>query len=102
MLGMSVVGSDFENLKRYNLAEIYDPTPKPPKIDKTHATESGSLSLETSNSQTAAKGISKSVPDIEEDRIDEPTLAPTDKDVADPPQDPILQNCATTDGSIQG
>lgn len=25
---MSVVGSDFEKLKRYNLAEIYDPTPK--------------------------------------------------------------------------
>jgi len=24
---MSVVGSDFEKLKRYNLAEIYDPTP---------------------------------------------------------------------------
>ncbi len=27
--GMSVVGSDFDRLKRYNLAEIYDPTPKP-------------------------------------------------------------------------
>lgn len=26
---MSVVGSDFERLKRFNLAEIYDPTPKP-------------------------------------------------------------------------
>ncbi|KAI9871318.1 MAG: hypothetical protein M1830_003036 [Pleopsidium flavum] len=26
--GMSVVGSDFEKLKRYNLTEIYDPTPK--------------------------------------------------------------------------
>lgn len=25
---MSVVGSDFEELKRYNLAEIYNPTPK--------------------------------------------------------------------------
>lgn len=25
---MSVVESDFEQLKRYNLAEIYDPTPK--------------------------------------------------------------------------
>ncbi|KAI4135658.1 MAG: hypothetical protein LQ347_000468 [Umbilicaria vellea] len=29
MCGMSVVGSDFEKLKRFNLAEIYDPTPKP-------------------------------------------------------------------------
>ena len=27
MCGMSVVGSDYEELKRYNLAEIYDPTP---------------------------------------------------------------------------
>ncbi|SLM36524.1 THUMP [Lasallia pustulata] len=27
--GMSVVGSDFDKLKRFNLAEIYDPTPKP-------------------------------------------------------------------------
>ena len=29
ILGMSVVGSDFEELKQFNLAEIYDPTPKP-------------------------------------------------------------------------
>ncbi|PGH18886.1 hypothetical protein AJ80_04304 [Polytolypa hystricis UAMH7299] len=27
--GMSVVGPDYEELKRYNLAEIYNPTPKP-------------------------------------------------------------------------
>lgn len=27
VLGMSVVGHDFEELKRYNLAEIYEPTP---------------------------------------------------------------------------
>lgn len=27
--GMSVVGSDYEKLKRYNLSEIYEPTPKP-------------------------------------------------------------------------
>ena len=25
---MSVVGADYERLKRYNLAEIYEPTPK--------------------------------------------------------------------------
>ena len=25
---MSVVGSDYDELKQYNLAEIYDPTPK--------------------------------------------------------------------------
>lgn len=28
---MSVVGSDFEELKQFNLAEIYDPPPKPTK-----------------------------------------------------------------------
>ncbi|KAE9994546.1 hypothetical protein EG327_008059 [Venturia inaequalis] len=28
--GVSVVGSDFEELKRYNLSEIFDPTPIPP------------------------------------------------------------------------
>jgi tRNA acetyltransferase TAN1 len=27
--GMSVVGNDFEELKRFNLAEIYQPTPQP-------------------------------------------------------------------------
>ncbi|KAK2773710.1 hypothetical protein FQN52_004517 [Onygenales sp. PD_12] len=27
--GMSVVGRDYEELKRYNLSEIYEPTPKP-------------------------------------------------------------------------
>jgi hypothetical protein len=26
---MSVVGNDFEELKRFNLAEIYQPTPQP-------------------------------------------------------------------------
>ncbi|KAG7006146.1 hypothetical protein G7Y79_00016g041310 [Physcia stellaris] len=31
ILGMSVVASDFEKLKRFNLAEIYSPTPKPEK-----------------------------------------------------------------------
>jgi tRNA acetyltransferase TAN1 len=31
---MSVVGSDYDQLKRFNLAEIYDPAPKPePKED---------------------------------------------------------------------
>ena len=28
VLGMSVVGGDYDELKQYNLAEIYDPTPK--------------------------------------------------------------------------
>ncbi|KAL1964081.1 hypothetical protein VTN77DRAFT_7499 [Rasamsonia byssochlamydoides] len=29
VIGMSVVGSDYDKLKRFNLAEIYSPTPKP-------------------------------------------------------------------------
>lgn len=33
---MSVVGSDFEELKQFNLAEIYDPTPKPCDAKKTN------------------------------------------------------------------
>ncbi len=36
---MSVVGSDFEELKQFNLAEIYDPTPKP-DTEKTKNTRS--------------------------------------------------------------
>lgn len=28
LMGMSVVQSDYDKLKRYNLAEIYDPSPK--------------------------------------------------------------------------
>ncbi|KAL8934922.1 MAG: hypothetical protein Q9216_005667 [Gyalolechia sp. 2 TL-2023] len=31
VLGMSVVGGDFEELKRYNLAEIYEPMPPKPE-----------------------------------------------------------------------
>ncbi|PKY08097.1 THUMP domain protein [Aspergillus campestris IBT 28561] len=29
VVGMSVAGSDYDKLKRYNLAELYNPTPKP-------------------------------------------------------------------------
>ncbi|KAL2001573.1 hypothetical protein VTN02DRAFT_1573 [Thermoascus thermophilus] len=29
VIGMSVVGSDYDQLKRFNLAELYNPTPKP-------------------------------------------------------------------------
>ena len=29
VIGMSVLGSDYDQLKRYNLAELYSPTPKP-------------------------------------------------------------------------
>ena len=32
--GVSVVGSDFEKLKKYNLAEIFEPTPRPRAAEK--------------------------------------------------------------------
>lgn len=32
---MAVVGSDYDRLKRYNPAEFYNPTPKPPQKDVT-------------------------------------------------------------------
>ncbi|EEH44426.2 uncharacterized protein PADG_00715 [Paracoccidioides brasiliensis Pb18] len=35
--GMSVVGRDYDELKKYNISEIYDPTPKPPRPAKTVA-----------------------------------------------------------------
>lgn len=36
---MSVVDSDFEELKQFNLAEIYDPTPKPDAEKRTPSTK---------------------------------------------------------------
>lgn len=42
--GMSVVGNDYEKLKKYNLAEIYSPTPKP-DLDRTQqAKKNGDVS----------------------------------------------------------
>lgn len=38
---MSVVGSDFEKLKRYNLAEIYNPTPKAVTAPKAESEPEG-------------------------------------------------------------
>lgn len=44
---MSVVPNDFEELKRYNLAEIFDPTPKEgPKPTKEAAKEAATDLLE--------------------------------------------------------
>lgn len=44
VMGMSVVGSDYDQLKRYNLAELYNPTPKPQTSEKkeSETTESKS------------------------------------------------------------
>jgi tRNA acetyltransferase TAN1 len=38
--GMSVVGGDWEELKRFNLAELYQPT-KPPPMNKAEANPKG-------------------------------------------------------------
>lgn len=37
VIGMSVVGSDYDKLKRFNLAEIYDPAPKPQPSNPTES-----------------------------------------------------------------
>lgn len=44
IMGMSVVGGDYDQLKRYNLAELYSPTPKPqaPEKKESETTESKS------------------------------------------------------------
>lgn len=42
LCGMSVVAGDYDRLKRYNLAEIYHPTPKPNENDGGIANASGS------------------------------------------------------------
>ena len=58
---MSIVGSDFEKLKRFNLAEIYDPTPKP-EAEKNSAALSGLVTQEnerTSNTKPDDKPIGK-------------------------------------------
>lgn len=34
IMGMSVVEGDYDQLKRYNLAELYSPTPKPQASEK--------------------------------------------------------------------
>jgi hypothetical protein len=33
LIGISVIGSDYDKLKRFNLAEIYTPTPKPQALE---------------------------------------------------------------------
>lgn len=35
VVGISVAGSDYDKLKRYNLAELYTPTPKPQAPDNS-------------------------------------------------------------------
>ena len=70
VLGMSVVSGDYERLKRFNLAEIYDPTPRPPNggieqlkaetlrdtADKDNIVESTDLGEVTTESSTAKAG----------------------------------------------
>lgn len=34
---MSVVGGDYDQLKRYNLSEIYNPTPRPQQVASQNA-----------------------------------------------------------------
>lgn len=40
---MSVAGSDYDRLKRYNPAEIYNPSPKPAPAPKKDETKEGEV-----------------------------------------------------------
>ena len=63
---MSVVGSDFEDLKQYNLAEIFDPTPKPDSGKSNAATSTIENGKANDESTTEVAGKSddndKSIP----------------------------------------
>lgn len=73
---MSVVGSDFEKLKQFNLAEIYDPTPKP-DAEKSNSTE---FKAEVEDSQRRAN-TSSPEPQLEQHKDVIPNhLASRDKE----------------------
>ncbi|EEQ84055.2 THUMP domain-containing protein [Blastomyces dermatitidis ER-3] len=65
--GMSVVGPDYDELKRYNLSEIYDPTPKPgPKPSPAPAPASVSAaSADESNMPAGADTAADATADID-------------------------------------
>lgn len=48
MCGMSVVGGDWESLKRYNLSELYHPVQKPAVEPKSETTQQGEMKDEGS------------------------------------------------------
>ena len=66
MLGMSVVGSDYEDLKRFNLAEIYDPTPQPHK-GKAKATKVDVLTPDANTVENASPAIEYATQDAVDD-----------------------------------
>lgn len=55
--GISVVPNDYESLKRYNLAEIFEPTPKVlPKVKAKDESE-GQTQTETTNEEVADRVV---------------------------------------------
>ncbi|KAF2144613.1 uncharacterized protein K452DRAFT_284936 [Aplosporella prunicola CBS 121167] len=52
--GMSVVGEDFERLKRYNLSEIYEPTPREQAKEQAKEQADSAQQEERSNEEQAA------------------------------------------------
>ncbi|KFX94739.1 hypothetical protein O988_06143 [Pseudogymnoascus sp. VKM F-3808] len=67
--GISVVGSDWETLKRYNLNEIYLPTPKPAPVE---AAKEGEPAAGVSAPELTAKGETHVA---DGDAVTEPTAA---------------------------
>ncbi len=67
---MSVVGSDYEKLKRYNLAEIYEPTPKPdrPKNPEQNVVE---MTLGSRNEEGGEEPTGRTMDGQQGDKTDE-------------------------------
>ena len=62
VLGMSVVDSSFEELKQFNLAEIYDPSPKP-NTDKSQPTSTpNTIKDEPAPTSVAEEGKAEPTP----------------------------------------
>ena len=66
---MSVVDSDFEQLKQFNLAEIYDPTPKPKAAEGNDAIPK---TRRKSDMQASDAEKSPSIPDTQPSEDKEP------------------------------
>ena len=66
VLGMSVVGTDYEDLKRFNLAEIYDPTPQP-QNGKAKASKVDVLAPDADTTETTSLAIEHTTQDAADD-----------------------------------
>lgn len=71
---MSVVGSDFEELKQFNLSEIYDPTPKP-SVGSEHKGQTPMPNISQSNFPLIIKGENDPAPTVSDVTSGDATLS---------------------------